>query len=278
MAMMREWRFYDTAAFVQEGEPIEQNVATKHHANFGSVSAVPPYFRRPKRPLVDCDSVGTTYLIPAAVYRWNASLPSDGLHVGRAATIRHFAHVLTEHFPVVHAAKYILGYRVTALTTAAVAHAELPLFGEGYHGVSDSSTFIESFADGEMITLKFSCQVRICKSYPFPHASFIFCHQNAFDRARWGDIATFRRAPKGLASTTMIAKTAVEVFLRGKDHGGGYFALFGSPGRESDHKKVKGCLRNLIQAPQYATDVRAETKGRTEMASIAFRTLPSICS
>ncbi len=76
----------------------------------------------------------------------------------------------------------------------------------------------------------------------------------------------------------MVAKTAVEVFLRGKDHGGDYSALFASPGRESDHKKVMGCLRNLLQAPQYTTSVRAETKVRTEMASIALRTLPSICS
>ena len=91
--------------------------------------------------------MGTTYLLPADVYRWRggpeggvvprapqrtpkgAGVAATGAHgsdagaaggaAGGAAarpgegpeavSIRHYAHVLTEHCPVAHAAKYLLG-------------------------------------------------------------------------------------------------------------------------------------------------------------------------
>jgi hypothetical protein len=37
---------------------------------------------------------------------------------------------------VVHGAKYLLGLRVVAVPSLAVFHANLPLFGEAFHGNS----------------------------------------------------------------------------------------------------------------------------------------------
>jgi len=165
-------RFYDTAAFVQEGERAQTTSppgqAPCGHRNYGSVRALPPYFnlsapsarpialaapnpavgsrvggqsggqgggqggvRRvvaeplrpgglrgapspppplppppPSRATVRCDCVGTTYLLPADVYRWGAD------QAGQGGLIRHYAHLLTEHCPVTHAAKYLLGLEV----------------------------------------------------------------------------------------------------------------------------------------------------------------------
>jgi hypothetical protein len=211
-------RFYDTAAFVQEGQLVqrtsEPGKALCGHRNYGSVTALPPYFNyssaaagggvdgartrvrtflldervnvaagpggvvrrqrgahgllsepdfgamnerralrgQPLKPrVVPCDSVGTTYLIPASVYRWRAGgagatspppravseVPAPAASAPAASapvSIRHYAHVLTEHFPVVHAAKYLLGVEVVAVPSVRVMHADLPMFGEGFHG------------------------------------------------------------------------------------------------------------------------------------------------
>ena len=86
---------------------------------------------------VPCDSVGTTYLVPAAVYRWNSSSSSRGSNVRSSSVheagyfnLRHYAHVLTEHYPVVHAAKYLLGIEVVTVLSVVVMHADLPMYGE----------------------------------------------------------------------------------------------------------------------------------------------------
>ncbi len=153
-------RFYDTAAFAQEGQRLQRTSppgeSRAHHRNYGTVDAWPPYFnysfagfsdggsggvgvarRMLPRGLrggafaavapatVACDTVGTVYLVPAAVYRWR------GPH-GEA--VRHSAHALTEHFPLVHAAKYLLRLSVVAVPALRVLHADLPRFGEPFHG------------------------------------------------------------------------------------------------------------------------------------------------
>lgn len=86
---------------------------------------------------VPCDSVGTAYLLPAAVYRWNSSSSSRGSNVRSSSVheagyfnLRHYAHVLTEHYPVVHAAKYLLGIEVVTVLSVVVMHADLPMYGE----------------------------------------------------------------------------------------------------------------------------------------------------
>jgi hypothetical protein len=96
--------------------------------------------------VVPCDSVGTTYLLPAAVYRWHSRHVLDGKSSGGSGVgppisssrgggqaglvVRHYAHALTEHFPVVHAAKYLLEVEVLAVPGVVVMHADLPMFGE----------------------------------------------------------------------------------------------------------------------------------------------------
>lgn len=144
-------RFYDTAAFVEEGQRVQRtaqkSMSLSGHRNYGSVSSLPPYFRSrvpganpAAAAAVACDSVGTTYLIPAEVYRWVAATGSgsgSGLEgAASGVAIRHYAHALTEHFPVVHAAKYVLGLPVVALASVAVWHADLPRFGEAFHGTA----------------------------------------------------------------------------------------------------------------------------------------------
>ena len=45
----------------------------------------------------------------------------------------HFPTAFTEHFPVVHAAKYELGVRVTLAVGVEVEHANLPKYGMHWH-------------------------------------------------------------------------------------------------------------------------------------------------
>jgi len=95
--------FYDTAAFVQQGQsmPAETGPDKKgKQRNYGTVTTSFPYFNmsassksattRQGKSLIPCDSVGTIYLIPAQVYRWNKVLGD------RMIAIRHYAHLLTE--------------------------------------------------------------------------------------------------------------------------------------------------------------------------------------
>ena len=49
---------------------------------------------------MECESVGVSYLAPADIYRQ----PNDKIP-------RYFATPLTEHYPVIHAAKYELSMR-----------------------------------------------------------------------------------------------------------------------------------------------------------------------
>lgn len=49
---------------------------------------------------MDCESVGVSYLAPAGIYRQSED-----------KVPRYFATPLTEHYPVIHAAKYELGMR-----------------------------------------------------------------------------------------------------------------------------------------------------------------------
>lgn len=114
------------------------------HRNYGSFTALAPYFNASGlRSLVavPCDSLGTTYLVPASVYLWRAASEQskddrDRFVKGEGVAIRHYAHVLTEHFPVVHAAKYLLRMAVVLVPSLRVFHADLPRFGEGFHGNS----------------------------------------------------------------------------------------------------------------------------------------------
>ena len=95
------------------------------------VNAFPPYFAT-KNTHVACESFGTVYLIPSEVYRCEDC---------RKLKIEHFATALTEHFPVVHAAKYLLGMDIVTDTTLAVMHANLPLYGEAWHAGDPSDAW-----------------------------------------------------------------------------------------------------------------------------------------
>lgn len=65
----------------------------------------PPYLgETASKPVVECESVGVSYLAPADVYRQPDKVP------------RYFATPLTEHYPVIHAAKYALGMRGAAFS------------------------------------------------------------------------------------------------------------------------------------------------------------------
>ena len=46
----------------------------------------------------------------------------------------HFPTALTEHFPIVHAAKHYFGMPVVADLRVVAQHADLPAHGEGFHG------------------------------------------------------------------------------------------------------------------------------------------------
>eukprot|EP01048_Picozoa_sp_COSAG05_P005817 COSAG05_NODE_355_length_10856_cov_7.197174_10_plen_229_part_00 len=69
--------------------------------------------------VVDCESVGTVYMLPADVYRLTSAKDAG-----------HFPTAFTEHFPVVHAAKYELEVRVTLVVGVEVEHANLPKYAD----------------------------------------------------------------------------------------------------------------------------------------------------
>lgn len=107
-------RFYDVRAFVQPGGQC--------------VYPKPPYFAHDGE-LVEMWSVGSCYIIPAAVYRVARyeGLPAGDGFDPRLATTGHI-----EHWPVMVAARE-LGYPVRCLTTATAYHADLPSYGEAWH-------------------------------------------------------------------------------------------------------------------------------------------------
>lgn len=102
-------RFYDIGGFV------ERNRSARMH---------PPYFEQ-TGDVIDLDSVGCCYLIPAAVYRRGVRYeppPCDRWATDGRNEYR------VEHNSVMHAARR-LGYPVRCLTTARAVHAWLPDYG-----------------------------------------------------------------------------------------------------------------------------------------------------
>jgi hypothetical protein len=91
-------QFYDRAAFIATNVPIGEN------PSFPGVNwPFPPYLgsveiwqHAETTGTVDCESVGTVYLVPAEVYRRGDPL------------FRPNPTAFTEHFPVVHAAKSVI--------------------------------------------------------------------------------------------------------------------------------------------------------------------------
>ena len=75
---------------------------------------------------VPCEAVGTVYLVPSVVYTC-AGCANPGLR------FEHFATTLTEHFPIVHAAKHYFGLPVMAALDVEAVHADLPRYGEAWH-------------------------------------------------------------------------------------------------------------------------------------------------
>jgi hypothetical protein len=98
----QEDRFYDTAGFVEAGEPAR---------------LWPPWFDQPG-PVFDLDSVGSVYLVSARVYR-------EG---GRHRVTPGF----TEHHSVCRRARE-LGLPVRAFGDLVALHANLPWYGEVFH-------------------------------------------------------------------------------------------------------------------------------------------------
>lgn len=94
-------RFYDVGGFVQDGRRF---------------SYYPPYCAG--GDLVELDSVGTCYLIPAEVYRQGARYDPVGDEV--------------EHVSLMRQARE-MGYRVFATRDMTIFHAFLPKYGETLH-------------------------------------------------------------------------------------------------------------------------------------------------
>ena len=96
--------FYDTGAFIWRG----QGVPCKWDA----------LFLHQPGDVLELDSVGTCYLIPADVYRQGARYSTVGGAV--------------EHVALMAEAR-TLGYRVLALRALIIEHAYLPKYGEAWH-------------------------------------------------------------------------------------------------------------------------------------------------
>lgn len=94
--------FYDTYGYREYGR---------------EVSAYQPYFNSSEN-LVDLDAVGCAYLIPASVYKENRYHTTPG-H--------------TEHYSIMQAARRN-GLRIVCDTRITVYHADLPKYGESWHG------------------------------------------------------------------------------------------------------------------------------------------------
>jgi hypothetical protein len=102
IAILDKWqrRFYDIGGFIEQGNRARM---------------WPPWFQQ-QGEVIELDSVGCCYLVPAQLYRGGVrySPPPTDYYV--------------EHWSVMRQAK-ALGYRVCALTTVRVVHAWLPDFG-----------------------------------------------------------------------------------------------------------------------------------------------------
>ena len=120
----RHAQFYDRAAFIVSGTNITLNPSFP-----GNARPFPPYLgdedawaaaAAGSPAVIDCESVGTVYMLPARAY----TAPAAPAHVPTA---------FTEHFPVVHYAKYTLGLRVVLAIETQAFHANLPTHGEKWH-------------------------------------------------------------------------------------------------------------------------------------------------
>ena len=130
------YQFYDAAAFFEAGHVVrarrsKDEVRRLGHSNTGTVRVWPPYMgnrtdAKGNGGVVDCESVGTVYLVPAEVYRCGACPPG--------VRFEHFPTAFTEHFPIVHAARHYFGLPVVADLRVVAQHADLPAHGEGFHG------------------------------------------------------------------------------------------------------------------------------------------------
>lgn len=102
-------RFYDIGGFVEDGR---------------SARSYPPYFDQ-AGDVIELESVGCCYLIPAAVYRAGIRYtppPCDRWSVSGRLEFR------VEHNSVMQQAR-ALGYKVCCLTTMRCVHAWLPNYG-----------------------------------------------------------------------------------------------------------------------------------------------------
>lgn len=130
---IRQWsdkrykQFYDRAAFIASNTNITTNRAFP-----GNSLPFPPYLggvqgwtEGLETGKVECESVGTVYMLPARVYRDTS--------VAKQEYGPHFPTAFTEHFPVVHAAKYELGISIVTATKVEVLHANLPTYGLMWH-------------------------------------------------------------------------------------------------------------------------------------------------
>eukprot|EP01047_Picozoa_sp_COSAG01_P049087 COSAG01_NODE_4832_length_4703_cov_16.848610_2_plen_283_part_00 len=120
--------FYDRAAFITSGANI-----TNHEAFPGNALPWPPYLGRGAwhSRVTECESVGTVYMLPARAYRCGVdpARPGGGLRQPPP----HFPTAFTEHFPIVHYAKYVLGMPVLTNLGIEAEHAYLPKYGMEWH-------------------------------------------------------------------------------------------------------------------------------------------------
>lgn len=103
--------FYDVAAFVEKGQPVYRD-----GPHFGNVLHKAPYFVSTD-DVIDCESVGCCYLIPASVHRTG---------------VQFYPTPFTDHFPVIRKA-IEMGMRVCTARHVIFYHAYLPKYGEAWH-------------------------------------------------------------------------------------------------------------------------------------------------
>jgi hypothetical protein len=112
-------RFYDMAAFIIEGrDHIEPTVAIPFIPG-RNVWYTPPYWPdEPTTDVVRMDCVGTITMVPAHIYK----------------TARYEDHpAFTDHYPICKEARR-QGLPVTAHRNITAFHANLPKYGEAWHG------------------------------------------------------------------------------------------------------------------------------------------------
>lgn len=95
-------QFYDTYGYRENGK---------------CVGAYQPYFESQEK-LVNLDAVGCAYLIPAVVYKNHRYHTTPGQ---------------TEHYSIMESARS-MGMRIVCNTEVTVFHADLPKYGESWHG------------------------------------------------------------------------------------------------------------------------------------------------